>query len=184
MVSARLRRARNYGIKTMNETKDITFGKDTYQMGKFSARDGAWVLGHTAGRGVLNAVFNNISGSSNEPIEKATALALIYAFQDMSEEVCQGMQTRCYAVCKHYEQHTDKQVAMPLLKLDGSGRWLEGQEPESMIAFNLVIATLIFNLESFFAPGARKMLAQIYPEAMLSRDKTDKAPSTDISSAP
>lgn len=165
----------------MDHTKDITLGAVTYQIGRMSARDSSWVAGQFMSRGLLNAAFNQITDNPKEPIDKLLGLALTYAFPDLPEVVFQGVQNRCYAVCKQYRPAgTGGTVPEPLLRLDGSARWNSKDEPDSLSATVLLIATLTFNLESFFATGARQMLAQIFPESILSL--SNAPPSTDSSS--
>lgn len=167
----------------MDQTKDITLGAVTYQIGRMSARDSSWIAGQFMSRGLLNAAFNQITENSKEPIDKLLGLALTYAFPDLPEAVFQGVQNRCFAVCKQYRiAAAGGTIPEPLLRLDGSARWNGKDEPDALSATALLIASLTFNLESFFATGARQMLTQIFPESILSLSNAPA--STDSSSAP
>jgi hypothetical protein len=165
----------------MTATKEVTFGDTSYQIGRLSARDGSWIVGQLMSRGLLNAAFNRIEEKSSEPLEKLLGLALTYAFPDMPEEVFQGVQNRCFAVCRQYRQNGDATVAEPLLRQDGSNRWNGRDEPDPLVSMALLMSALTFNLESFFAPGARKTLLQIFPDLSL---MVAPAESTASSSAP
>lgn len=144
----------------MNEpTKDIQIGDIRYQLGRFTARDGSWVLGQFLARGLV-AGLGNVD-ESKETIEKQIALMLSMAFAEIDERVYASIQNKCFSVIKRYDQQAENTVAMPLLMASGG---FTGKEPDALSASTLMMACLAFNLAPFFDPGALTTLKTVYPD--------------------
>jgi hypothetical protein len=138
-------------------TKDVVIENTTYQIGSFSPRDGSWIVGQFLMRGLLAQLEN----PEQELTEQQLGGGFASAFSSFSEETFNRIQTKCLNVIKRYEDNAGQRVPMPLQMADG--RFIP-PEPELVVLTTLTVAALVFNLQSFFAPGARKTLLLVFPD--------------------
>jgi hypothetical protein len=131
--------------------KDVTIAGKRYQIGRFTARTGSWILAQ-----VLTKMLPSV-------IEKALAkhagAKLAAGRAELSEDEFESIQAHALAVCRRYEG--ENQLPMPIfLRPD---RWAaKDLEFNLVTVMSLTIQALVFNLESFFdEDGLNQILDQI-----------------------
>lgn len=156
-------------------TQDVTLGGNRYQLTRFSARDGSWIVGQFLTRNLLLS----LEDPEKEISEKDLGLGLAAVFQSFPEATYNTIQGKCLAAVRRYEDAGGQPVARPVLMADG--RWALAGEPNAVELLAITVATLVFNLHCFFAPGALEMLQTVFPDL----SGSPSAPgSTATSSAP
>lgn len=134
-----------------NPTKDIAVNEVRYQLGRYSARDGSWLVGQ-----FLPHMMGALDGT--EVDEKQLGLGLAASFASFTEETYGRIQAKALAVVRRYDA---KDVPMPLFMADGQ------PIPPALDLVELTtltVASLVFNLHCFFAPGAARTLRQVFPD--------------------
>ena len=144
--------------------RDVVIGDAKYQVGRFSARVGSFVLTQVMTK-VLPAMLGGPATLQGLPLPSNGS--------SMSEPEFYAIQNHCLAVCSHLSTETG--VAAPIMMVDGRLRpELEYNLP---VVLALTMHALQFNLEDFFADGnpALASLKSLFPSASTS---ADTAPST------
>ncbi len=132
-------------------TKDIELADQKYQLTRFSARDGSWIVSQLLTRGLLMI-------DSQKADEKALGLFFAYALSQLPEDTYRKIQELCLQAARHFSGD----VAMPLLMQDG--RWADGSEPDLPTVTALIVSEMVFNLQPFFDPAAAKTMALVFPD--------------------
>ena len=133
----------------MENTKQVTIGAESYQLGRLSARDGSWVAGQFVPR-----MFESFDKALDD---KTLGLAFAACFAGFSEETFNKLQAKCLGASRRMENG----VARPMLMADG--REIYPLSPLEATA--LLVHVLVFNLRCFFEPGARAVLGELFPTA-------------------
>jgi hypothetical protein len=121
-------------------------------------------------RGLLNLM-------SEKDGELELGLMFSYVLKELSPSVFELLQSKCFMTVSQYRQVGEKQIPMPLLMQDGTGRFTGG-EPDLVTGTALLIAVLTFNLKPFFGPGALTTMRSLLP----SLDKALSSPTSTASS--
>jgi len=150
-------------------TKDIELGTDKYQLTRFSARDGSWIVSQ-----MITSMLLVDTDKTKPKTDQDYGLFFALSLHELPETTYRRIQELCFGCCRKYAGD----AAHPILMADGTGRWTNG-EPDLVTATALVTAVLVFNLVPFFEPGALKTMRTIYPD-LSTRSATT---STDTSSA-
>src|ERR1700734_7716 len=124
----------------MDATRDVTIGNYKYQLLKFSARDGSWLVGQFLTKNLLA----NLQSPDQEITEKDLGLGLAATFQGFPEDIFNRIQAKCLASIRRYEEVGSTSVARPILMNDG--RWAVKDEPDPVELLVLSVAVLTFNL--------------------------------------
>lgn len=143
----------------MDLTRDVKIGEHTYQIGRFSARDGSWMVNQFLTRGLFYALEPQEDGK--ELGEKELGGLLAVAMRGFSEEDFEKIRVKCLRTCLRYD--TPAAVPIPLLMADG--RWAVASPPDLVETLALLVNVLTFNLHCFFAPGALAVLQTAFPSS-------------------
>ena len=140
----------------MDATKDITIGDRTYQLVRLGAREGSWIVGQFLTKGLLIPLDQ---GDAKPLDEKELGVVFAITLRDLPENIFNSVMQKCLATVRRYE--TVAGVPMPVLMSDG--RWAIKPEPDLVELTALIVASLVFNLHCFFAPGALQKLLTVFP---------------------
>lgn len=121
----------------MDATKDVEIGGAKYQIGRFRARDGSWILMQILTKmlpSTVEGAFVRESGASLSP-----------GRAHLSEEEFASIQGHALAVCRRYENG----APMPILIRPDT--WAVKELEYDVIAvMSLTVHALVFNLAPFF----------------------------------
>lgn len=135
-------------------TKDLTLGGTRYQLNRFTAREGSWILAQ-----FLPHMPGLLDREKAEKLtEKELGIGLAATFSGFSEETFRRIQDKTLAAVKRYDANN---VPMPLFMADGKPI---PPEPDLVEMTALTVAALVFNLHCFFAPGASATLLAVFPD--------------------
>jgi hypothetical protein len=154
-------------------TRDIQIGEYRYQIGRFSARDGSWIVSQFLTRGLFMAFETPEEGKQLDEKELAGLLAV--SLRSFNEEEFNLVRLKCFAVIRRYENKTGTEVAMPILMADGI-RYAVVPPPDLVDTTVLLTAALSFNLHCFFAPGALEKLRAVFPSPQPTPGSTSTSP--------
>jgi len=134
----------------MEEIKDVEIAGVKYQIGRFTARNGSWILAQ-----VLTKMMPSI-------VEKAFAkqgAKLAKGRADLSEEEFASIQSHCLGVIRRY---TKAGLPMPVFVIPD--RWVAKEMEYDLTAVLLLtVHALVFNLGSFFVEGGLALLMSAIP---------------------
>ena len=117
--------------------KDVTVDGDSYQIGRFKARDGSWILAQ-----ILTKMMPAILESA---LAKEAGAQLPPRTTSLTEEEFTSIQGHALAVCRRYENG----VPMPVFLLPNTFVVKE-MEYDLVKVMKLTVHALVFNLTSFF----------------------------------
>lgn len=157
------------GKQMKEKTKLVTIDDVQYQIGRFSAQVGSWILGRTLNAGARDAIekmkalgedFN--PSATAQPIEKPDVETQIRrmttsAFGAMSLEERSTIQQKCIEKCCRMEG-PDNNTAMPLA--NGNGVIRGDIADDLQLVLRLEMEVLIFNFSDFFEQGGFNALLQ------------------------
>jgi hypothetical protein len=130
-------------------TKDVEIAGQRYQIGKFKARDGSWILAQVLTK-MLPAV---IEGA----LSKQAGASLASNRSALSEDEFASLQGHALAVCRRYENG----VPMPVFVRPETFAVKE-LEYDLVGVMSLTIQALLFNLTDFFeGDGLSQILAML-----------------------
>jgi hypothetical protein len=132
-------------------TKEIRIGESDYQLSRFSARDGSWIVGQFLTKGLLLPLDNV------QLEEKELGSVFAITLREFSEATFESVQAKCLKTVRRVEN------GQPIPVLMADGRWAVRPEPDLVELTALLVASLVFNLHCFFAPGALKKLQAVFP---------------------
>ncbi|HEX4209511.1 MAG TPA: hypothetical protein VHY56_03895 [Candidatus Binataceae bacterium] len=119
-------------------TKDVQINGASYQIGRFTARDGSWILMQILTKMLPSAVANQLNGMGG----------LASGRSAMSEEEFASLQGHALAVCRRYENG----VPMPVFLRPNT--WaIKELEYDVVTVLGLTVNALAFNLSPFFKEG-------------------------------
>jgi hypothetical protein len=121
----------------MELSKDVTVGTVSYQIGKFKARDGSWILAQILTK-MLPAVIESA-------LTKETGAQLSPDRVQLTEDEFASIQGHALAVCRRYE----KGAPMPIFIRPDTFAVKE-LEYDIVTVTALTIHALVFNLTPFF----------------------------------
>jgi hypothetical protein len=137
------------------QTKDVEIGGARYQVGRFSARDGSWVL-----MKLLPLITTALSATKPENDEAAIAFfaRVIGQIGQTDEETFRKIQEHALAVCRRLENG----VPMPVFLRPNT--WaVKELEYDLVTVLALTANALVFNLSPFFSDGGLKQLFESIP---------------------
>ena len=130
----------------MELTKDVDIAGVTYQIGRFTARNGSWILAQ-----VLTKILPSAMEGGLGTAALSSGLAAI------SEDDFASMQSHSLAVCRRYENG----VPMPIFIRPNT--WAVKELEFDLVAvMALTVHAMTFNLNSFFeGDGLSQILGSI-----------------------
>jgi hypothetical protein len=146
----------------LEATRDVQIGEYRYQITRFNARDGSWLVGQFLTRGLALALEPQEPGKQLTEQELAGMLAV--SLRSFSEEDYEKVRVKALSVVRRYENKTGQvEVPMPLLMANNLSRWAVTPPPDIVDSTVILLASLSFNLHCFFAPGALEKLLLVFP---------------------
>jgi hypothetical protein len=142
-------------------SKDVKIGEFTYQLGRFNARDGSWLVGQFLTRGLLYALEPQENGKQMDEKELAGMLAI--TLRTFNEADYEKVRMKALGVCRRYEDRgVGSNAPIPIFMADGV-RYAVSPEPDLVDLTMLMLSSLSFNLHCFFAPGSLEKLLTVFP---------------------
>jgi hypothetical protein len=140
-------------VEATTNTKEITIGRGSFKISRFSPRVGNWLVSQFLTQNLLLP----IEKPDQEITEKDLAASLTITLHQFSEEIFYRIQTEALAVCQRVE---GADTVTPVLMKDG-----RYAVPLSLVeSLALVAHALAFNLHCFFVPGALETLLTVFPD--------------------
>lgn len=152
------------------KNKLITIDGAQYQIGRFSAQVGSWILGRTLNAGARDAIEKmkalgedfKPSGPAQpapEPVDVETQIRRMTtsAFGAMSLEERSTIQQKCIEKCSRMEG-PENDMPMPLA--NGNGVIRGDISDDLQLVLRLEMEVLIFNFSDFFEQGGFNALLQ------------------------
>ncbi len=133
------------------DTKDIEIAGIRYQIGRFKARDGSWILAQVLTK-MLPAVIERA-------LVKEAGAQLASSRAMLGEEEFASIQGHALAVCRRYENGN---VPMPIFLLPNTFAVKE-IEYDLIVVMKLTIEALLFNLTPFFEGGGLSLILDLLP---------------------
>ena len=131
----------------MDLTKDVEIGESRYQVGRFKARDGSWVLAQILTKMLPAAIESSLQGSG---------LAANRA--QISEEEFASIQAIALSVCRRYENN----IPMPVFPRPDT--WaIKDLEYDLVTVMRLTIEALVFNITPFFKGNGLAQMMESLP---------------------
>lgn len=129
---------------------DVEINGTKYQVGRFKARDGSWV--------VAQVLTKMLPAFLEQAFAKETGANLASNRAMLSEEEFVNLQGHALAVCRRYENG----VPMPVFVLPNT--WAtKDLEYDLTTVMALTIHALVFNIAPFFAEGGLSQLLALLP---------------------
>ena len=126
----------------MEPTQDVTIAGKTYQVGRFKARDGSWIL---------SQLLTKILPAAIESGFKSAALSDKRSI--ISEEEFANIQAHALAVCRLYENG----IPIPVFVRPNTFAVKE-LEYDTVTVMGLTLNALLFNLQPFFSEGGLSLI--------------------------
>lgn len=121
----------------METSKNVTISGVEYQVGRFKATTGSWILAQLLTKMLPSAVESHFQ-----------SVGLANGRAQISETEFENIQSHCLSVCRRYENG----VPMPIFVRPD--RWaVKELEYDVVAVLTLTINALVFNLQPFFSEG-------------------------------
>ncbi len=134
----------------MQTSTDVVIGGTTYQVGRFKARDGSWILAQVLTK-MLPAVIE-------QALAKGAGTALASNRSMLSEDEFANIQSHALAVCRRVENG----VPMPVFVAPNT--WaVKELEYDLLTVMALTVHALVFNITPFFAGDGLSQLLGLLP---------------------
>jgi hypothetical protein len=152
-------------------TKDVTINERTYQIGRISAIDGAWILGrwtekwaHARAQMITQGVTSgqpdpqwNPEAAAKAPTPKredATLAMAAFLIPKLSRAELAEIQPLCLSRCSRYEEAAGRQMPMPIMTPNGT--WAVAElEYDGPTVMRLLQESIAFNIAPYFPePGS------------------------------
>jgi hypothetical protein len=144
----------------MPDTKDVEIGGLRYQIGRFRARDGSWVLAQ-----VLTKMMPTMLEAA---LRKKSSATLPAGRVQIAEDEFANIQAIALSVCRRYN---DAGVPMPVFVRPDTFA-APDLEYDVVAVMRLTIEALVFNLSPFFADGGLSQILQSLPVPILTDPQT------------
>jgi hypothetical protein len=130
---------------------DVNISGVRYQVGRFTARDGSWILAQLLTK-MLPSIIESALNDAGIPTNLATNRSAL------SEEEFASIQGHCLAVCRRY----DNGVPMPIFVRPST--WaIKELEYNLPTVIGLTVQALKFNIAGFFQGGGLTQLMSLLP---------------------
>lgn len=129
---------------------DVEIGEHTYQIGRFNARAGSWVLMQILTKMLPSGIESNLN-TAGLPIGRAA----------ISEADFHNIQDHCLSVCRRYERGVPMPVFVPQSKTFA----IRELEYDLGAVMALTIQALVFNVSPFFSGDGLTQLLQSLPSS-------------------
>ena len=136
-------------------TKTVTVGGSEFQIGRFTARNGSWIIAQIATKMLPAVIEKALAQASGAPLAANRAT--------LSEEEFSNIQGHALAVVRRLENG----VPMPVFLLPNTFAVRE-LEYDLVTVIELTIHALVFNLTPFFEDGGLSQILALLPNRDLS----------------
>jgi hypothetical protein len=133
------------------QTQDVEIAGTRYQVGRFKARDGSWILAQVLTK-MLPAVIERA-------LVKEAGAKLASNRSLLSEEEFASIQGHALAVCRRYENG----VPMPVFVLPNNTFAIKELEYDLIAVMTLTVKALLFNLTPFFEGDGLSQILSALP---------------------
>jgi len=140
-------------------TQTVELNGQTYQIGRFSARNGSWIMLQVIPK--IARAFSTIQGSQDQDAFSFALISrLIGEFAETDEETFRRIQAHALSVCRRVE----KGVPMPVFVPPDTFA-IKELEYDLLTVLSLTSHALVFNLSPFFSGDGLRGMFPTLPDS-------------------